>query len=68
VALEGKHSYPAHELPMDAYRDWKLCQVVGPPSSWLDLPAERLDWILAVDGAVAEAKANAEKEAMDRAR
>jgi len=37
--------------------------VVGPPDTWLDLPAERLDWILAVDGAVEQAKANAQEEA-----
>jgi hypothetical protein len=48
---------------MEAYRDWQLCQVVGPPQSWMDLPAERLDWILAVDGAVQQAKANVQEEA-----
>ncbi|MET7982520.1 hypothetical protein [Streptomyces sp. NPDC005281] len=37
--------------------------MVGPPNTWLDLPAERLDWILAVDGAVEQAKANAQEEA-----
>lgn len=63
MALEGKFDYPAHQLPMDAFRDWQLCRVVGPPNTWLDLPAERLDWILAVDGAVQQAKANVEEEA-----
>lgn len=63
MALEGKFDYPSHQLPMDAYRDWHLCQVVGPPDSWLDMPAERLDWILAVDGAVQQAKANAQEAA-----
>lgn len=48
---------------MDAYRDWRLCQVVGPPDTWWDLPAERLDWILAVDDQVAQARANKEREA-----
>ena len=50
-------------LPTEAYRDWQLCKVVGPPDTWMDLPAERLDWILAVDATVQEAKANVEKEA-----
>ncbi|AEW94593.1 MULTISPECIES: hypothetical protein [Streptomycetaceae] len=63
MALEGRFEYPAHQLPMEAYRDWRLCQVVGPPDTWMDLPAERLDWILAVDNAVAEARANKEREA-----
>ncbi|MCZ1006329.1 hypothetical protein [Streptomyces lydicus] len=48
---------------MEAYRFWQLCQVVGPPDSWMDLPAEELDWVLAVDGAVQQAKANAQEEA-----
>ncbi|MFI2184619.1 hypothetical protein [Streptomyces sioyaensis] len=48
---------------MEAYRFWQLCQVVGPPDSWMDLPAEQLDWVLAVDGAVQQAKANAQEEA-----
>lgn len=48
---------------MEAFRDWQLCQVVGPPSEWMDLPADRLDWILAVDDTVAQARANKEKEA-----
>lgn len=50
-------------MPMEAYRDWRLCQVVGPPDTWMDLPADRLDWILAVDTTVAEARANQEREA-----
>lgn len=61
--LEGKFDYPAEQLPMEHYRFWQLCQVVGPPDSWLDLPAEQLDWILAVDGAVQQAKANVQEEA-----
>ncbi|MFC1410512.1 hypothetical protein ACEZCY_14735 [Streptacidiphilus sp. N1-12] len=52
-------------LPMEAYRDWQLCQVVGPPDSWMDLPAARLDWILAVDGAIEQAKANKARETAD---
>jgi hypothetical protein len=48
---------------MEAYRDWQLCQTVGPPNTWMDLPAQRLDWILAVDGAVEQAKANLQEEA-----
>lgn len=63
MALEGKFSYPPERLPTAAYRDWQLCRIVGPPDTWAELPAERLDWILAVDQAVAEAKANVEKEA-----
>lgn len=63
MALEGKFSYPAEQLPTEAYRDWQLCRVVGPPGTWMELPAERLDWILAVDQAVREARANLEKEA-----
>lgn len=48
---------------MEAYRDWQLCQVVGPPDTWMDMSADRLDWILAVDSAVAKARANKEREA-----
>lgn len=48
---------------MDAFRDWQLCQVVGPPDSWQDLPAARLDWILAVDATVQRAKASAQERA-----
>jgi hypothetical protein len=59
--LEGKFDYPAHQLPYEQFRDWQLCQVVGPPNTWQDLPAERLDWILAVDGAVQQAKANVQQ-------
>jgi len=61
--LEGKFTYPPEQMPLDAYRDWQLCRVVGPPDTWADLPAERLDWILAVDGAVREARKNLEEEA-----
>lgn len=50
-------------LPAEAFREWQLCQVVGPPSTWMDLSAERLDWLLAVDSAVKQARANKEKEA-----
>lgn len=50
-------------LPQEEYRDWALCQVVGPPDSWENLPAERLDWLLAVDGTVKLARANKEREA-----
>jgi len=63
VALEGKFTYPPEQMPLEAYRDWQLCQVVGPPDTWADLPAERLDWILAVDGTVREARKNLEEEA-----
>ncbi|EST24390.1 hypothetical protein [Streptomyces roseochromogenus] len=48
---------------MEQYRFWRLCQVVGPPNTWMDLPADELDWALAVDTAVAEARANKEREA-----
>ena len=48
---------------MEHYRFWRLCQVVGPPDSWLDLPAEQLDWALAVDDTVAEARKNLQEEA-----
>lgn len=48
---------------MEAYRFWRLCQVVGPPDSWLDLSAEDLDWVLAVDDTVARARADKQKEA-----
>lgn len=50
-------------LPTAEFRDWHLCQVVGPPNTWMDLPAERLDWILAVDATVQQAKANKQEEA-----
>jgi hypothetical protein len=50
-------------LPAEAFRDWQLCQVVGSPDTWMNMSAERLDWILAVDGAVKQARANKEKEA-----
>ncbi|MCH0555818.1 hypothetical protein [Streptomyces sp. MUM 16J] len=63
MALEGKFDYRPDQLPMDAYRDWQLCQVVGPPDTWADLPAERLDWILAVDDVVQQARTNLEEEA-----
>lgn len=63
MALEGKFDYPTHQLPMDAYRDWQLCQVVGPPDTWMDMSAKRLDWILAIDSTVAQARANKEREA-----
>lgn len=44
---------------MDAYRDWRLCQIGGgPPSRWDDEPAVRLDWLIAVDDAVKRAEAN----------
>jgi hypothetical protein len=42
---------------------WRLCQVVGPPDSWQDLPSDQLDWVLAVDDTVAKARANMEREA-----
>lgn len=48
---------------MEEYRFWKLCQVIGPPNTWEDLPADRLDWALAIDGAMAQAQANREAEA-----
>lgn len=48
---------------MEHYRFWRLCQVIGPPNTWENLPADELDWILAVDDAVAEARANKEREA-----
>ncbi|HWU23266.1 MAG TPA: hypothetical protein VN088_17135 [Nocardioides sp.] len=61
--LEGKFTYPPERLPLEAYRDWQLCQVVGPPDSWMDMSADRLDWILAVDGVVQQARKNLEEEA-----
>lgn len=48
---------------MEHFRFWRLCQVVGPPDSWMDLPAEDLDWALAVDGAIAEARKNLQEAA-----
>ncbi|AUG78097.1 hypothetical protein CFP65_3297 [Kitasatospora sp. MMS16-BH015] len=47
---------------MEQYRDWRLCQLVGPPHTWEDLPAERLDWLLAVDDAVAQARHNVQQD------
>lgn len=51
---------------MDAFRFWRLCRVVGPPPTWMDLPAEDLDWALAIDDAVAEARKNLQEEANKR--
>lgn len=48
---------------MEEYRFWRLCQVVGPPDTWENLPAALLDRVLAVDSTVAEARANREREA-----
>ncbi|WKK26571.1 hypothetical protein QZH56_13820 [Streptomyces olivoreticuli] len=48
---------------MEHYRTWQLCQVVGPPDSWMDLPAEQLDWVLAIDTTVAQARRNMEEAA-----
>jgi hypothetical protein len=67
VVLEGRFDYAAHELPAEHFRFWQLCRIVGPPDSWMDLPAEQLDWVLAVDGAVQKAKANVQEEANRRA-
>lgn len=48
---------------MEHHRFWRLCQVVGPPDTWEDLPAETLDWVLAIDTTMAQARANVEAEA-----
>lgn len=61
--LEGRFDYPPHQLPTEAYRMWRLCQIVGPPDSWMDLPADDLDWVLAVDDTVARARKHLEEEA-----
>jgi hypothetical protein len=50
---------------MEHYRFWRLCQVVGPPPTWMDLPAVDLDWVLAIDDTVARARANLEREKAD---
>ncbi|MGW1892147.1 hypothetical protein ACWCP6_18085 [Streptomyces sp. NPDC002004] len=63
AVLEGKFDYRTDQLPTEHYRFWQLCKVVGPPDSWMDLPAEQLDWVLAIDGAVEQAKANVQEEA-----
>lgn len=65
MTLEGKFAYAEHELGEAAehYRFWRLCQVVGPPPTWENLPAARLDWVLAVDSTVAEARRNVQEEA-----
>ncbi|MFJ2575964.1 hypothetical protein [Kitasatospora aureofaciens] len=51
---------------MEHYRTWRLCQIIGPPTAWADMPAVELDWLLAVDDAVAEARANVERRESER--
>lgn len=65
MTLEGKFSYTEADWGPAAehYRTWRLCQVVGPPPSWEDRPAAELDWVLAVDSTVAEARRNIQEEA-----
>lgn len=48
---------------MEHLRFVQLCQIVGPPDSWMDLPAEQLDWAIAVHGALEQAKANVQEAA-----
>lgn len=40
---------PAHSLPTEAVRDWRLAKLGIPPQVADELSAVRLDWLLAVD-------------------
>ena len=53
---------------MDEYRTWRLCTILHcRPSELEDESAIELDWLLQIDSIVKQAKAEKEKEAMDRA-
>jgi hypothetical protein len=54
---------------MDEYRTWRLCTILHcRPSELENESALELDWLLAVDDIVKQAKAEAEKRAADDAR
>lgn len=49
---------------MDEYRTWRLCTLMRCRPSELDgESAVQLDWLLAIDDAVSQAKAEAEEKA-----
>jgi hypothetical protein len=52
-------------VPLEEYRTWRLCTLMRcRPSELEDESAVTLDWLLAVDDAVARARANKEREAL----
>jgi hypothetical protein len=53
-------------MPVEEYRTWRLCTLLGClPSDLDDQSAVELDWLLAVDDAVAQARKNKEAAAQD---
>jgi hypothetical protein len=53
-------------LPLEEYRTWRLCTLLHcRPSDLEDQSAVELDWLLAVDDAVAQARKNKEEAAQN---
>ncbi|GIG57399.1 hypothetical protein Lfu02_17710 [Longispora fulva] len=57
--MEGTFTHDAHTLPVEKFRTWRLVKLTHRlPHELDDVAACELDWLLAIDDTVNQAKAN----------